>query len=328
MQQQTLNMIADDLQARRQKLADLAELNPRQQLSDLLQEVDSALHRFKVGEYGQCEVCLLPVEQDRLLANPLERHCLGCLTPEERRALEQDLETASQVQGAFLPNQELDYSGWDIYYQYKPYGPVSGDHLDLVEKSESGDLFFMFGDVSGKGVSASLLTAQLHTLFRTLIDLDLPLEEMLKRANRLFSDSTLPNFYATLVFGNLRADGSVELLNAGHLAPLLVTKKGRRALLPTGLPIGMFREGSYDRYQFQLEEGDLLYLFTDGLSEARNESGEEFGEARIRGSLDGLHGKPAREIVEGTLNRLAAFGNGTPQADDLTTMAIRRAWCC
>src|SRR6185503_14138609 len=162
-----------------------------------LEQVDSALDRMNDGSFGLCKACNEPVEHARLLSNPLADYCLDHLSAAERRALEGDLHMASHVQAALLPRRQFTSEAWDVYYHFEPAGVVSGDYCDLVEGA-SGDLYFLFGDVSGKGFAASMMTAHLHAMFRALIAASLPIEQLLARSNRLFSESTLPSAYATL----------------------------------------------------------------------------------------------------------------------------------
>src|SRR6202040_713669 len=187
-------------------------------LSDLLSEVDAALSRIDQGTYGICETCHDPVEKERLLNDPLVRFCLDHLTREEQRALESDLELAARIQKGLLPPPELSAAGWQVRYQYEPAGPVSGDYCDVFESD--GGLLFLFGDVSGKGIAASMLMSHLHATFRSLAGTDLPLDHMVAAANRIFSESTMAGQFATLVVGRASRDGSVELVSAGHLPVL------------------------------------------------------------------------------------------------------------
>src|SRR5579862_4436728 len=160
-------------------------------LVELLEEVDSAVKRMDEGTYGICDVCHDTVEKERLIADPLTRLCLDHLSSDEQRALERDLELASQVQRGLLPHSDAQFRDWRVHYQYKPAGMVSGDYFDLITPASSdGDLIFLLGDVSGKGVAASLLMTHLHAMFRTLAGANLELCQLIEMANRLFCKST------------------------------------------------------------------------------------------------------------------------------------------
>src|SRR5882672_3366102 len=248
-------LLREQLIDRRQKLTTAASAFHRPaELTRLLEEVDAALHRMDIGVYGLCEVCHDPVETERLLADPLTRFCLGDLTPHEQRALEEDLELASQIQTKLLPPLTQKIDGWEVSYHYQPAGAVSGDYCDLI-KGEDQSLHFALGDVSGKGVAASMLMAHLNAMFRTLISINLPLEQMVERASRVFCESTLPTQYATLVCGRVGSNGEVEVCNAGHLPPLLVQDGTVTRITATGLPIGVFCSESFSVNRIHMNKG-------------------------------------------------------------------------
>jgi sigma-B regulation protein RsbU (phosphoserine phosphatase) len=311
---------------RRQRLQTAVdEFKETEQLMRLLKEVDSALERMDKGSYGLCEVCQEPVEEERLVADPLTRNCLGCLTPDQQRALEQDLDLASRIQAQLLPNKNLSFNGWEAYYHYEPAGPVSGDYCDLVSpESDRGDLFFLLGDVSGHGVAASMLMAHLHALFRSLIAVGLSAEQLVERANRIFCESTISADYATLVCGRAGKSGEVDLCNAGHCPPLLIREDEIISLEATGLPVGIFSSGQYSAKRVQLVPGDNLLLYTDGLSEAQDRADAEYGVQRLAGLVKGSHELTPQALTQACLEDLKTFLAGAPKTDDLSIMVIRR----
>ena len=194
-------------------------------LGGLLHEVDSALDRMAEGTYGLCLECHDTVEQDRLLADPLVRYCLDHLSQLERAALQRDLDLASQLQRNLLPQKGLRAGGWETSYHFAPLGAVSGDYCDLIPSD--GQLLFLLGDVSGKGVAASMLMAQLHALFRSLSQMSLPLGQIVTHVNRFFCESVLAGQYATLVCGLAKPTGEVEIHNAGHCPAIVVGTRRR-----------------------------------------------------------------------------------------------------
>ena len=300
-------------------------------LAGLLHEVEGALERLEAGTFGACEVCHGTVEIDRLVADPLLRVCLGCLSPAELRALEHDLETAAAVQAAMLPPADLAAAGWEVHFALRPAGPVSGDFCDLLEpERDGGPLHLVFGDASGKGVSGSLLTSQLHAVFRSLLAVERPLPAILEDANRMFSRHIPASRFATVVAGRLAADGGVEIANAGHPPPLLLRRRAngspRRVerLTRPGLPLGLFPRASYAAARERLRPGDTLVLFTDGLSEAAAGDGEEYGAARLERVLGTLDGASAREVASACLDDLVRFRAGGAAHDDLALLVVRR----
>jgi sigma-B regulation protein RsbU (phosphoserine phosphatase) len=317
-------LLREQLIDRRHRLEEAANSFQRPaELTRLLVEVDAALDRMDHGTYGICEVCHDSVESERLIADPLTRVCIDHLTPRQQRALEEDLELASQIQTGLLPKSTQKIDGWEVAYHYQPAGPVSGDYCDLIS-GEDQTLHFVLGDVSGKGVAASMLMAHLHAMFRTLISINLPLDQMVERASRVFCESTLPTQYATLACGRANTAGEVEICNAGHLPPILIQDGTVTSIAATGLPVGVFCSESFTCNQIQMNKGDTLFLYTDGLSESVDGTGNEYGAERLAQLLKENNHLPPDAIVSLCRQELLTFAGGQPPRDDLTVMAIRR----
>ena len=303
----------------------IPQVQNNDEIVSLLHEVDAALERMDKGTFGICETCHDPIENERLLVDPLCRNCLDHLSAKERRAFERDLDLAYEVQRGLLPKPDLAIEGWQVAYHYHPAGSVSGDYCDIiVPESEPGSFYFLIGDVTGKGVAASLLMSHLHAIFRSLITAHLPVHELVRRANRIFCEGTLSTHFATLICGKADARGEVELCNAGHCLPLHIRKEGVRSLPSNGLPLGMVCEGSYNSASVRLSPSESLMLYTDGLSESRDAGGKQYGDERLI-PLAHQHGAltPA-PLIRTFLDDLRAFRPGTEQTDDLTLMVVRR----
>jgi phosphoserine phosphatase RsbU/P len=294
------------------------------ELARLLAEVDAALQRMDDGTYGLCEVCHDPVEPERLLADPLVRFCLGDLTAEQQEALEEDLELAVQIQRGLLPPSNLEAGAWKVAYHYEPFGFVGGDYCDLI-RTAAGDLYFMLGDVSGKGMAASLLMSNLQAMFRALVPLELSLDTLMERASRLFCENTLSTHFATLVCGKARATGEIELCNAGHLPPILIRERECQRLDATGLPVGMFCDEQFSINRVQLAPGDALLMYTDGVTEMQDLSGAEYGIERLLQSLNAAAPRRPAELIDACVSSLSEFRGDGNKADDLTLMAIKYA---
>lgn len=292
-------------------------------LQSLLAEVDSALARVDNGSYGICESCHGTIESDRLMADPLMRFCLDHLSVGEKSALEQDLQLAKRVQTGLLPKGNLDRDGWQICYHYEPAGVVSGDYCDVIDAAENG-LFFMVGDVSGKGVAASMLMAHLHAMFRTLIPVGLSLRDMLQHASRVFRESTLPNQYATLVAGRAQPDGRVEICNAGHPFPLVVRRGAVEELETSDLPIGMFGREEFAVTELSLDGGDGLLIYSDGVSEATDLSGREYGADRLRELIGQKQALNASTLLAACRDDLTDFRQHAAKTDDVTLFVLAR----
>lgn len=291
-------------------------------LYNLLQQVDAALERIDNGSYGLCEVCHDPVEPERLLADPLLTVCLDHLSHPQRKALEQDLELAIKIQRNLLPQNNLKASGWDICYHYSPAGTVSGDFCDLI-KTDDDSLLFALGDVSGKGISASLMMSHLNALIRSLLSFNLPVNEIVTRSNRLFCESTMFTHYATMVFGKANQNGNVELCVAGHNPPLIIRKDEIISLNATGVPVGLFNQSEYELINFNMHSGDTLVLYTDGLTEASfNET--EYGDERLKNQLIHSAEQSPQNIINKILTDQKQFLNNSSSFDDVTIMVIKK----
>lgn len=328
----TLGAIGDQffraqLEERRRRLT-AALTGPAQNasLKELLRDVDSALEEIEEGTYGLCETCREPVEKERLIADPLVRLCLDHLTTAQQRALEEDLHLASRIQRALLPPRNLQHANWRAHYHYEPAGLVSGDYCDLIQAADgAGNLMFLLGDVAGKGVAASMLMAHLHAMFRSLNSVGLPLDQLVGLANRVFCESTMAGQYATLVCGRAGHSGDVEICNAGHCPSLLVRKGEVTRLDSSAVPLGMFGNTNYPVEKTKLGPGDSLILYTDGLSETRNNAGVEYGVQRLTEFVRKQHALDPDALTARCLEELKAFCSGAPRADDLTVLVIRRA---
>lgn len=315
-------MLYEQLLDRRGRLRDAQQRSAFDlDLSRLLTEVDAALMRFDRGTYGICEECHDPIEPERLIADPLIRLCLGDLTQKQLDAMQQDMQLAAEIQRGLLPKGDISCELWEVDLAYHPAGVVSGDYVDVMRKD--GELFFMLGDVSGKGMAASLLMSNLHAMFRALIPVGLELCDLMARANHMFSESTLANQYATLIVGKINPRGEVEMCNAGHLPPIIVGKDHSDELDATGLPLGLFCDSSFISSGVKLKPGETLLLFTDGVTEANDRTGEEFGTQRLRDAISGTAGVRPTDLLQTCVDAVSAFRNGAARNDDLTMLALK-----
>jgi sigma-B regulation protein RsbU (phosphoserine phosphatase) len=315
-----LNLLRDQLLVRREKLEAAAVKSQTASLVQLLDEVDKALRRVEVGAFGECEHCKGTVEAERLLADPLTRFCLDCLKPAEQRMLEQDLQLAARIQTGLLPPQDFAAAGWTTFYHYEPASLVSGDYCDLLYDGKH--LYFMIGDVSGKGIAASMLMANLHAMFRALVPSALPLNQLVERANRIFCGSTLPTQYATLVVGKADEFGNVEICNGGHPSPLHVRANGTNVLQAEGLPVGLFHDQKFSTTTFRVDPGEILVVYTDGLSETENPEGIQYADS-LHAQLSQCHALSSKELIERCIKEVLAFRAGLPKLDDQTLLALR-----
>jgi len=235
-----------------------------------------------------------------------------------------DPPAAARIQRNLLPQRGLRSRAWEVAYHYEPAGVVSGDYCDLIRVGD-GELYFILGDVSGKGVAASLLMSNLQAMFHALIPVGFSLDELMARASRLFCESTLSTHFATLVVGKASQTGEVELCNAGHLPPLLLQHGATLTLDSTGLPVGVFCDEHFTTIKVQLAAGDALLLYTDGVTETQDESGNMYGIERLVQAMNTPLPPAPEELMRLCVSDLARFRGEGAKLDDLTLMAIRRA---
>ncbi len=286
------------------------------------------------GACSLCVECRAEIEPGLADLVPSVTVCFDCLSADERHALERDLEGAARVQRTLLPPRSVAHDGWEVSWLWEPHGAVSGDHVDLlVPASQDEPLHLLVGDVAGKGVAASLLQSHLHALFRALTTSDLPLGELLRKANRLFNQATASASYATLIAVRLSGDGTLEMANAGHPRPLVADRRGVRPVEGAGLPLGLFPEASFPEHRIELGPGEVVLFYTDGLTEATRrsesdgEADEEYGIGRAAAALrraTGTAGATLAQVLATCRADVETFLDGAPRGDDLTLLAIRR----
>ena len=317
-----LQTAREQLQSRRERLENVLEEHPTEQLSQLLSQVDQALERIDTGNFGLCTVCHETVEADRLMHDPLVTVCLGCLSPAQQRALEYDLELAARIQNGLLLAPDLVIPGWQIAYHYRPAGVIGGDYCDVISDGRGG-AYFLIADVAGKGVAAAMLTANLRAVFRALVPLGLPVEELLAHANRLFCEGKLPMQYATVVFGYSSPSGKLQLVNAGHLPALMLRGNAVTQMESGGLPLGLFCDQQFTAESAELRLGDMVVMFTDGVSEAQNVRGEEYGVSKLQTVIQEGKFTCPEKVIEGCRDCLQEFRGTAERSDDETLLAIQ-----
>jgi len=243
----------------------------------------------------------------------------------QRRVLEKELSLARQIQMALLPAALPDLEGYELQATNVPNREVSGDLYQVQIRGE-GECVLMLADVAGKGMSASLLTASLEALAAGPIEEGLPPEEVFSRVSRRLHARTTPERYATGFIAVLNpSTGKLRWASAGHNPVLLLRANGDLEQLDaTGLPLGLLPLGAYTGEDRILDPGDLLVVYTDGITEAANPAGDEYGVERLvelcrRESASGL---PA--LVATLVRELDAFVAGTPYGDDRTFLMLRR----
>jgi len=244
----------------------------------------------------------------------------------ERRRLQEELALARKIQIALLPTELPRIPGYTLFGENKPSLGVSGDYYQVVERAEAEEYVFMIVDVSGKGVAASLLTASLEALAAAPIEDGQSPDAICRRLSRLLSTRTPPEKYATLFMASLAvASGKLTYTNAGHCPALLIRGDGSTEWLEnTGIPIGLFKRGEFKARETELAPDDLMILYTDGFTEARDPGGNEYEMERLaRVCRENRHLEPA-ELAAALREDLDNFTDHEPNQDDQTLIILRR----
>jgi len=244
----------------------------------------------------------------------------------QRERLNRELEIAKEVQERLFPQRFPVIAGLDYCGRCRPAREVGGDYYDFLELPQ-GKLGIAIGDVSGKGIGAALLMASLEASLRGLASLGNDLAELIKRVNRIIYESSSANRYATLFYAEYDPGARrLSYVNAGHNAPVVLrkSKAGHQVFrLETGGTVVGLLAQSYQQDSFSLMPGDLVVLFTDGVSESMNGREEEWGEARLIELAKTCDGLPASEAMGRIFAAAEAFAAGASQHDDMTLVVLR-----
>lgn len=236
--------------------------------------------------------------------------------------LQAQLELARHVQLRLLPDRRCCLSDWEVAFSYESAGYVSGDYVDLIPAG-SDAFYFALGDVSGKGVAASMLMSHLHATLRTLLPSNKTIEEVVTTASSTFCQSALPAQFATLVLGKADRSGNVELVNAGHNPVLLAEGAEVEIIAAASLPLGMFCSTDFTRVRRSVSPGSTLLLYSDGITESTDKTGNEFDLNRLAETLLQSGNRLPSELVETIRRTIIGFTNGAQPSDDRTMLALR-----
>jgi phosphoserine phosphatase RsbU/P len=282
--------------------------------------IDSSLQKLEEGELGICTVCNEQVDSGLLQMDYTASVCLDHFSSQERRELENELELSQIVQRALLPQQMPSIQGLDVAAFSRPAQIIGGDYFDFLKFNDGAD-GFVIGDVSGKGVSAGMLISSLQTAFHTLVPENDSLIKILEKINRLYIHNINFTTFVTLFLGRIDpATQTLTYANAGHNPALLFShaKKTGTWLQPTGAAIGLVEDSHIRSGSLQLEHGDILLLYTDGVTEAFNGRNQQFGEDRLANVIQQNAELSAEELIQKVLEALHGFVDSRPLVDDAT----------
>ena len=242
----------------------------------------------------------------------------------EKKRLQGQLEVARQVQLELLPARDPELTGYDISAYNFPTEEVSGDYYDWVRIYDD-EIGIVIADVSGKGVPAAILMAFLRAGLRAATLIGYAPNISMARVNYLLWESIERNQFVTAFHGILDASNkTLSYSNAGHNPPLLMKADGEVQFINYGeLPLGMFRETRYHQYHLLLEPGDVLVLYTDGVTEAQSPEGEEFGRDRLVQAVKENYHQPAREMIASLQMAILEWTAHAGASDDVTFFIIK-----
>jgi serine phosphatase RsbU (regulator of sigma subunit) len=246
----------------------------------------------------------------------------------KRQRLEEEMKIGRQMQINLLPDQCPTIEGWDLAATYRPAREVGGDLYDFIIQDDVAKQFqFVIADVTGKGVPAALFMASARTAFRAESQNGRTPGEILSRTNQLiFRDVKSPLFLSAFFAILDTQTGQVSFANGGHEPPFWYQHKSDTLVrVPgAGMLLGAFEGVRYEEQQIELEPGDFLVFFTDGVTEARNKLGEFYGEDLLGNVINSFEGGSAFTLLHLILRDIASFVGDTPAADDLTLVVIRK----
>jgi phosphoserine phosphatase RsbU/P len=237
--------------------------------------------------------------------------------------LDHEIEIASGIQKTLLPKSLPKLPDVEVSGSTLSCHSVGGDCFDVIELGGGRHGFFV-GDVSGKGISAALLATLLQGVFFTTAAMDISLPGVFSRVNQYLCERSGEDRYATVFYGILDKMGRFEYVNAGHVPPLVRRQSGAlEGLGSANFPVGMFSEAEYESARVQLQPGDFLVIYSDGVSEAANPQNELFEESRLRAIMEKYTGNSVDEMAEAIRAGMREFTQGAAQSDDITILAVQ-----
>ena len=243
----------------------------------------------------------------------------------EKKKLEEELDLAHDIQQKLLPRSSPQIRGYDIYGVNIAAQAVGGDYFDFIDLDQSS-LLFALGDVSGKGMAAALLMANLQASLRAQAGIHSHLTELTSTLNDHIFNSTSSTQYITFFSGALNVkNNEIKYCNAGHNPPLLIKNNGEMDLLDKGgIPLGFIQKTVYSQSVTSIEKGEILVVFSDGVTETFDENENEFGVSRLEELIRQNKNLGSEEIAERIITGLKEFAMGNPSADDVTLLILKR----
>ena len=240
----------------------------------------------------------------------------------EKARMERELLLAAEIQRALLPEAMQSGPYFDVAAASIPCRSIGGDFFDYFNLADER-FGFTLGDVAGKGPPAALLTAMIQGAFAAQVTSTGSPAALMGHINRTLIRRAIQSRFVTVMYGVLDADGRLTYSNAGHNPPILIGRNGVRRLETGGLILGLFPHAAYEEETLQLEDGDTLIVFSDGVTEALNGAGDEFGEERLLPCVSESCGLPTEMLLDKILATVRMFAASAAQNDDVTALVLR-----
>ena len=240
----------------------------------------------------------------------------------EKAKMEQEMRIAAEIQQALLPQPRVSMGFVEAAAATIPCRSIGGDFFDYIDDPRAA-FGFTLGDVAGKGPPAALMSALMQGMFAAQAQYAEGPASAVTHMNKALCRRGLESRFVTLMFGIVRRDGEMTYCNAGHTPPFVFGKTGVTRLEDGGPVVGLLEFAPYGEGQVKLNDGDTIVMFSDGVSEALNAGGDEFGDARLEEVASAVKDQSSSEIVERIVSAVRTFTKGAPQSDDITVMVIR-----
>jgi sigma-B regulation protein RsbU (phosphoserine phosphatase) len=246
----------------------------------------------------------------------------GLLQRLEKARQDRELKLAAAVQRALLPRTSHATEYGEAVGDSLPCRAIGGDFFETT-LLPSGDLAIVLGDVSGKGPSAALVAAWIQGMLAVQFQTDPAPPVALAQLNRQMLSRHVDSRFATLIYGVLSPDGRFACCNAGHNPAIVLTKGGIRRIDSGGPVLGVLAESDFEQETVVLDESDTIVMFSDGVVEARDADGCEFGDERLLAAVNSGRGLPASDLLQSILESVQQHSEGSPQEDDITVLVTR-----
>ena len=235
-----------------------------------------------------------------------------------------ELQEGRAVQLAIMPASIPELDGWEVWIHSTPANDVGGDLVDHL-RMEDNRLALTLGDVAGKGLPAALMAAKLQATLRAIAPDEAELSRRAAKLNRIIRRDGLPNRFISVLHAEIHPDSPVvRYINAGHHPPFLLHEDGLRELERGDPAVGLSVDSRFRAHETLMQENDLLVIYSDGVTEARNEIGRFYSDERFEELIRHCHGMSAKAVGERILDSVSDFVQTARQSDDLSLIIFRR----